>query len=111
MGMSLRHITHFPFQARKVVIVNLQEVPDDTNENKDRISLRLWAQCDPVCEGLLRRLDLKLLPVPQWQPRDALAPDELPAWLRDSHRKAAIKRWQEIQADERGEARRSEMLT
>merc|ERR1711865_576157 len=49
-SMSLRHITHFPFKAKKVVIVNLQEVPDDTNENKDQITLRFWAQCDPVCE-------------------------------------------------------------
>eukprot|EP00931_Biecheleriopsis_adriatica_P117480 TRINITY_DN92999_c0_g1_i1.p1 TRINITY_DN92999_c0_g1~~TRINITY_DN92999_c0_g1_i1.p1 ORF type:complete len:467 (+),score=79.87 TRINITY_DN92999_c0_g1_i1:35-1402(+) len=96
-SMSLRHITHFPFQAQKVVIVNLQKVPDDENENRRKISLRLWAQCDPVCEGLLRRLNLRLLPLPQWRPRDALPPEELPAWLKDAHREEAIKLWEEAQ--------------
>jgi len=93
-SMSLRHITHFPFQARKTVIVNLQEVPDDKNGNRHKISLRLWAQCDPVCEGLLRRLNLPLEPVPQWRPRDPLPPEQLPAWLNDRHRQEAIRLWE-----------------
>lgn len=93
-SMSLRHITHFPFQARKTVIVNLQEVPDDTNENKHKISLRLWAQCDTVCEGLLRRLNLVLESVPQWRPRDPLPPEQLPSRLSDIHRREAIMVWE-----------------
>ena len=28
-SMSLRHITHFPFMAKKVVLINLQPTPDD----------------------------------------------------------------------------------
>merc|ERR1712048_490951 len=76
-SMSLRHITHFPFQAKKTVIVNLQKVPDDANENRAKISLRLFAQCDPVCEGLMRRLKLGLEPIPDWHARDALPPQQL----------------------------------
>merc|ERR1719321_663778 len=49
-SMSLRHITHFPFQARKTVIVNLQQTPDD-----NKCHLRIWAQCDAVSAGLLSR--------------------------------------------------------
>jgi len=98
-SMTLRHITHFPFMAKQVVIVNLQEVPDDKNENKSRVSLRIWAQCDAVCQGLLQRLNLKLLPVPQWRARDAVPPEELPAWLSAVGRKAAIEHWESIQAD------------
>merc|ERR1711904_526978 len=96
-SMSLRHITHFPFMAKKTVIVNLQQVPDDTNENRKKITLRLFAQCDPVCEGLLRRLNLDLEPIPAWHARDALPPEQLPSWLREDHKKAAIQRWQEKQ--------------
>jgi NAD-dependent SIR2 family protein deacetylase len=103
-SMSLRHITHFPFLAKKVVIVNLQMVPDDTNENKKRISLRLWAQCDPVCEGLLRRLNLDLAPVPHWLPRDAVEPEKLPPWLKQQHREEAIKLWEEVQSAPRSAA-------
>lgn len=46
-SMSLRHITHFPFQAKKTVIINLQETPDDK-----WCDLRIWAHvilCLPVC--------------------------------------------------------------
>jgi NAD-dependent SIR2 family protein deacetylase len=96
-SMSLRHITHFPFMSKKTVIVNLQQVPDDSNENRKKIALRLFAQCDPVCEGLLRRLKLGLEPVPAWHARDALPPEQLPSWLREDHKKAAIQRWQDKQ--------------
>jgi len=53
-SMSLRHITHFPFLAKKTVIVNLQKTPDD-----EKCHLRIWAQCDPVSAGLLARLSLE----------------------------------------------------
>eukprot|EP00927_Polykrikos_kofoidii_P028287 TRINITY_DN24727_c0_g4_i1.p1 TRINITY_DN24727_c0_g4~~TRINITY_DN24727_c0_g4_i1.p1 ORF type:complete len:495 (-),score=44.11 TRINITY_DN24727_c0_g4_i1:118-1524(-) len=96
-SMSLRHITHLPFQARKVAIVNLQQVPDDTNENKHKISLRIWAQCDPVCLGLLSRLDLQLVSVPRWQPRDALPPGKLPSWLPQMDKVVAVIYWWNIQ--------------
>jgi NAD-dependent SIR2 family protein deacetylase len=99
-SMSLRHITHFPFAAKKTVIVNLQQVPDDTNDNKHRITLRIRAQCDPVCEGLLRRLKLDLLHLPKWRPRDALPPEQLPSWLSAAGRGLAIERWEEIKADD-----------
>lgn len=96
-SMSLRHITHFPFQARKTVIVNLQEVPDDSNDNKGRIALRIYAQCDRVCEGLLQRLGLRVNEVPTWLPRDAVPPDQLPPWLSACDRLAAVKRWEECE--------------
>merc|ERR1712178_578641 len=96
-SMSLRHITHYPFMAKKTVIVNLQAVPDDSNKNRKKIALRLFAQCDPVCEGLLRRLKLDLEPIPAWHARDALPPEQLPTWLRADHKKAANQRWQEKQ--------------
>lgn len=93
--MSLRHITHIPFMAKQTVIVNLQQVPDDTNENHAKISLRLFAQCDPVCEGLMSRLKLCLEPIPEWHARDAVPAQQLPSWLREDQKKAAIQRWEE----------------
>jgi hypothetical protein len=42
-SMSLRAITDIPFLAKKTVIVNLQETPDD-----ERCALRLWGRCDVV---------------------------------------------------------------
>jgi len=56
-SMTLRHITHFPFLAQnnkygngtetgKVVIINLQETPDD-----DKCDFRIWANCDTVFNG------------------------------------------------------------
>jgi hypothetical protein len=83
--------------SKETVIINLQQVPDDSNENRKKITLRLFAQCDPVCEGLLRRLKLDLEPIPVWHARDALPPEQLPPWLREDHKKAAIQRWQEKQ--------------
>ena len=64
----------------------------------ERRSLRLWAQCDPVCQGLLRCLNVELEPVPPWLPRDTLPPEHLPAWSKGRHREAAIKRWEDMQA-------------
>ena len=71
-SMSLRHITHFPFLAKKSVIVNLQATPDDA-----RADLRVWAKCDEVMRGLLRRLRLEIDAVPAWVPADALPVSEL----------------------------------
>lgn len=83
-SMSLRHITHFPFQAKKTVIVNLQKTPDDK-----KCHLRIWAQCDPVSAGLLARLKLEPMPVPIWRPRDALPLDQIPAYVSKPYRAAA----------------------
>lgn len=83
-SMSLRHITHFPFQGKKTVIVNLQKTPDDK-----KCHLRIWAQCDPVSAGLLARLGLEPMPVPVWRPRDALPLDQIPAYVSKPYREAA----------------------
>jgi len=83
-SMSLRHITHFPFYAQrnnfgntsergKVVIVNLQETPDD-----DIADLRIFAKTDIVHEGIMARLSLSLDPIPVWRPRDALPINKIP---------------------------------
>jgi NAD-dependent SIR2 family protein deacetylase len=66
-SMSLRHITHFPFQAKKVVLINLQPTPDD-----DKADLRIWARCDPVFACLMDQLDLEIDPIPVWRPRDSI---------------------------------------
>lgn len=89
-SMSLRHITHFPFQAKRTVIVNLQKTPDD-----GKCSLRIWAQCDPVSAGLLARLGLEPMPVPVWRPRDGLPLSEIPAYVSKPYRDAA-KRLEEV---------------
>jgi len=83
-SMSLRHITQFPFQAKKTVIINLQKTPDDK-----KCDLRIWAQCDPVSAGLLARLGLEPLPVPAWRPRDGVPLDQLPAYVPQCYREAA----------------------
>jgi len=83
-SMSLRHITHFPFLAKKTVIVNLQKTPDDK-----KCHLRIWAQCDPVSAGLLARLSLEPMPVPPWVPRDALPLSQLPGYVCQPYRDAA----------------------
>lgn len=83
-SMSLRHITHFPFQAKQTVIVNLQKTPDD-----NKCNLRIWAQCDPVSAGLLARLGLEPMPLPVWRPRDAVPLHELPAYVTRPYREAA----------------------
>jgi len=78
-SMSLRHITHFPFMAKKVVLINLQPTPDD-----DNATLRIWAKCDPVFEGLMQRLNIPIDPIPIWKPQDAVPIDKIPSWV-DSH--------------------------
>merc|ERR1711912_75392 len=85
-SMSLRHITHFPFQAKKTVIVNLQKTPDDS-----KCDLRIWAQCDPVSAGLLARLGLDPMPVPVWRPRDALPLQDIPTSVSQPYREAAAR--------------------
>merc|ERR1719217_2059445 len=111
-SMSLRHITHFPFQAKKTVIVNLQATPDDK-----KCHLRIWAQCDPVSAGLLSRLGLEVLPVPIWRPRDALPLDQIPLYVSKTYRDAAARlmqftaRREELQeAAEVAEARAAELI-
>lgn len=75
-SMSLRHITHFPFLAKKVVLINLQATPDD-----DAANLRIWAKCDPVFSGLMERLELPIDPSPVWRPKDSVAIDKIPKWV------------------------------
>merc|ERR1712167_397768 len=58
-SMSLRHVTHMPFMAKKTVIINLQKTPDD-----DKAHLRLWARADTVFHRLMDVLSLDLDPVP-----------------------------------------------
>lgn len=91
-SMSLRHITHFPFKAKRTVIINLQRTPDDK-----KCHLRIWAQCDPVAAGLLARLGLEPMPVPVWRPRDGLPLNQLPSYLPQRDRDAA-KRLEELTA-------------
>ena len=71
-SMSLRHITHFPFQAKKVCIINLQATPDDR-----KADLRIWGTCDSTMQGLLSRFNLIADAVPVWQPQDPLSRAEL----------------------------------
>ena len=66
-SMSLGHITHFPFMAKKTVIINLQPTPHDKEAD-----LRIWGKCDEVMNGLLERMALRVDPIPVWVPRDAL---------------------------------------
>ena len=75
-SMSLRHITHMPFLAKRVVICNLQATPDDA-----QCDLRLWADLETVHAGLLRRLGVESDPVPVWRPKDAVPLASLPRWL------------------------------
>jgi NAD-dependent SIR2 family protein deacetylase len=75
-SMSLRHITHFPFMAKKVVLINLQPTPDDDNP-----TIRIWAKCDPVFEGLMQRLKIPIDPLPVWKPQDAVPIDKIPSWV------------------------------
>jgi NAD-dependent SIR2 family protein deacetylase len=83
-SMSLRHITHFPFMAKKVVLINLQATPDD-----DKADLRIWAKCDPVFEGLMERLAVEVDPIPVWRPRDSVPIDQIPKWVHPYYVKKA----------------------
>jgi len=75
-SMSLRHITHFPFKAKKVVLINLQPTPDD-----ELADLRIWAKCDPVFEGLMERLKINIDLIPVWKPRDGVTIKKIPSWV------------------------------
>lgn len=83
-SMSLRHITHFPFLAKKVVLINLQATPDD-----DTADLRIWAKCDPVFEGLMERLNIPIDPIPVWKPRDSVPIDKIPKFVHPYYIKKA----------------------
>lgn len=72
-SMSLRHVTHFPFLAKKTVIVNLQETPDD-----QKADLRIFANSDEVFEGLMQRMNIPIDPRPDHQARDAVPKAEVP---------------------------------
>ena len=86
-SMSLRHITHFPFQAKKTVIINLQQTPDDK-----RCDLRIWATCDDVMSTLFDRMGMEISEPPVWKPRDYIPLDILrtmhihPHYLRAAER-------------------------
>lgn len=74
-SMSLPHVVHFPYMAKRTVIVNLQQTPYD-----DRCfqGLRLWATCDDVLQRLLTCLGIAgVEEVPPWRPRHAVPLEEL----------------------------------
>jgi len=74
-SMSLRHVTHFPFMAKKTVIINLQQTPDD---DKCYRGLRLWGTCDEVLRQLLPCLGVANIDnPPPWRPRDAVPLEDL----------------------------------
>eukprot|EP01087_Luapelamoeba_hula_P022783 TRINITY_DN8251_c0_g1_i2.p1 TRINITY_DN8251_c0_g1~~TRINITY_DN8251_c0_g1_i2.p1 ORF type:complete len:298 (+),score=48.73 TRINITY_DN8251_c0_g1_i2:91-984(+) len=75
-SMSLRHITHFPFMAKKTVLINLQATPDDS-----QATLRIWAKCDPVFQGLMERLCIPIDPIPAWRPRDSVPISQIPSYV------------------------------
>jgi len=83
-SMSLRHITHFPFLAKKTVLINLQATPDDNVAH-----LRIWAKCDPVFEGLMERLNIPIDPIPVWKPRDAVPTSKIPSLVNPYYIKKA----------------------
>jgi len=83
-SMSLRHITHLPFLAKKVVLINLQPTPDD-----DAAYLRIWARCDPVFIGLMEGLGIAIDPIPVWRPRDGVAIKKIPSCVAPGYRKKA----------------------
>ncbi|KAL6061274.1 Transcriptional regulator, Sir2 family protein [Balamuthia mandrillaris] len=100
-SMSLRHITHFPFMAKKVALINLQPTPDD-----DQADLRIWAKCDPVFEGVMQRLGIEIDPVPVWRPRDAVPLNKIPRWVHPYYAEKAkglelMAQVREMEAEER----------
>jgi len=64
-SMSLRHVTHMPFMARRTVIVNLQKTPDDDDDN---LTLRIFATADAVMIALMDRLGIAIDPAPTSSP-------------------------------------------
>lgn len=83
-SMSLRHITHFPFMAKRTVIINLQQTPDD-----QRCHLRLWGKTDPIFEALMEELKVQISHPPAWRPRDALALEKIPKHVHPYYHRAA----------------------
>eukprot|EP00659_Diplonema_papillatum_P007267 gene7267-11203_t len=73
-SMALPHVAQFPFLAKEVVIVNLQETPVD-----DRCDLRIWNLCDTVMTGLMERLSIVPDLNEPWNPTDPLTEDEMRA--------------------------------
>jgi thiamine pyrophosphate-dependent acetolactate synthase large subunit-like protein len=77
-SMSLRHVTHFPFMARKTVIVNLQSTPDD---HRCYNGLRIWGTCDDVLRMLLKHMDIPQAAIdedlPLWRPHHAVRIQDL----------------------------------
>jgi len=99
--MSLRHITHFPFMAKKVVLINLQATPDD-----EKADLRIWAKCDPVFIGLMERLGLEIDPIPVWRPKDSVPIEKIPSWVNKYYVEKAknleeVAKLREVEAEER----------
>eukprot|EP00472_Partenskyella_glossopodia_P012796 CAMPEP_0197515390 /NCGR_PEP_ID=MMETSP1318-20131121/539_1 /TAXON_ID=552666 /ORGANISM="Partenskyella glossopodia, Strain RCC365" /LENGTH=576 /DNA_ID=CAMNT_0043063753 /DNA_START=74 /DNA_END=1804 /DNA_ORIENTATION=- len=89
-SMSLRHITHFPFLAKKTVIINLQQTPDDS-----RCHLRIWGKTDPIFEALMEQLSIPIDPSPIWRPRDSLPIEQIPRYVGSYYLQAA-KRLEEL---------------
>jgi len=85
-SMSLRHITHFPFLAKRTVIVNLQATPDD-----NKCDLRLWGKTDPVFEALTEELQVPIDPLPPWKPRDSLPLKDIPSYVHPYYKRAAAR--------------------
>merc|ERR1712217_577054 len=73
-SMTLPHVVHFPFMAKKTVIVNLQVTPHD---HRCHMGLRLWGTCDDVLQRLFRHLGLQVEAPPPWRPKHAVALAEL----------------------------------
>eukprot|EP01060_Flectonema_neradi_P017844 TRINITY_DN246_c0_g1_i1.p1 TRINITY_DN246_c0_g1~~TRINITY_DN246_c0_g1_i1.p1 ORF type:complete len:490 (+),score=115.71 TRINITY_DN246_c0_g1_i1:60-1472(+) len=86
-SMSLRHITHFPFQAKKTVIINLQQTPDDK-----KCDLRIWATCDDVMSTLFDKMGLEIDEPPIWIPKDYIPIQNLKAMGVHSYYIAAAER-------------------
>lgn len=85
-SMSLRHITHFPFLAKRCVIVNLQATPDDR-----KCDLRLWGKTDPIFEALMEELQIPIDPLPAWKPRDSLPLSKIPSYVHPYYKRAAAR--------------------
>ncbi|KAH3767871.1 transcriptional regulator, Sir2 family protein [Pelomyxa schiedti] len=85
-SMSLRHVTHFPFMAKKTVIINLQPTPDDRKAH-----LRIWATCDEVFVGLMGALGVPIEQPPIWHPKDALPISEIPKEVNSYYIEAAMR--------------------
>jgi mono-ADP-ribosyltransferase sirtuin 6 len=85
-SMSLRHITHFPFMAKKTVIINLQKTPDD-----EKADLRIFGGCDEVFSALMKELGMEIEPMKPWYPQHAKPLDKLPRWLDPMYKESAIR--------------------